>query len=309
MKNLGMDSSADVLRRILHEKIIGSTKEKQIMLDQKTIPKPLLPANLSSMRLTITDIDPIETARQLALSEQALYRAIRPQELLNQAWNNKKLQGKVAPNILAMIGRFNAISVWVCSEIVQKELIADRVKLIETFILIAQESRLLHNFNAAQEILSGLSNTPVHRMRKTWALVDSKILATYDNLNQLLTANLNYINLRNALHGENPPSIPYLGMYLRDLTFIEEGNQDFIMGNLINFTKRNRVATVIREVQQYQHTPYALQEVPEIKNYLLGVNGVDDKVAYEYSLLAEPRESNPPNPSRPFKPNASVIKS
>jgi len=81
-------------------------------------------------------------------------------------------------------------------------------------------------------------------------------------------------------------------MYLTDLTFIEDGNPDFINGNLINFTKRRRVAQVIREVQQYQQTPYALHEAPEIKNYLLGVQGMDEKTAYEFSLLAEPREKS-----------------
>jgi len=106
---------------------------------------------------------------------------------------------------------FDVISAWVCTKVVQQEAIADRVKLIETFIQIAQESRVLHNFNATQEILSGLSKAPVHRMKKTWSQVDPKLLLVYENLNQLVSTHGSYANLRTALHGESPPSIPYLG--------------------------------------------------------------------------------------------------
>ena len=41
------------------------------------------------------------------------------------------------------------------------------------------------------------------------------------------------------------------GMYLTDLTFIEDGNPDKV-GHMINFVKRRLYANVIREIQQYQ---------------------------------------------------------
>lgn len=41
----------------------------------------------------------------------------------------------------------------------------------------------------------------------------------------------------------NPPSVPYLGMYLTDLAFIEEGTPNFTEEGLVNFSKMRMVGT------------------------------------------------------------------
>lgn len=47
--------------------------------------------------------------------------------------------------------------------------------------------------------------------------------------------------MREALHRSDPPCIPYLGMYLTDLSFIEEGTPDFTSDGLLNFSKMRMV--------------------------------------------------------------------
>ena len=39
----------------------------------------------------------------------------------------------------------------------------------------------------------------------------------------------------------DPPSVPYLGIYLSDLTFIDEGTPNRTEKNLINFAKMRMV--------------------------------------------------------------------
>jgi son of sevenless-like protein len=87
----------------------------------------------------------------------------------------------------------------------------------------------------------------------------------------------------------DPPCVPFLGVFLTDLVFIEEGNKDMLNG-LINFDKRRKVAYVIREIQQYQQTPYCLMAVPEIQSLLLSPDEVTDDDLYKLSLELEPRK-------------------
>lgn len=41
----------------------------------------------------------------------------------------------------------------------------------------------------------------------------------------------------------NPPAVPYLGMYLTDLAFIEEGTPNFTEEGLVNFSKMRMVGS------------------------------------------------------------------
>lgn len=87
--------------------------------------------------------------------------------------------------------------------------------------------------------------------------------------------------------------LTWLGVYLTDLTFIEDGIPSIIKKSaLINFAKRAKTAEVIRDIQQYQNVPYPLQPVPELQEYILSNMQAAGDVheMYEKSLAVEPRE-------------------
>jgi son of sevenless len=89
------------------------------------------------------------------------------------------------------------------------------------------------------------------------------------------------------------PKLTSLGVYLTDLTFIEDGIPSIIKKSaLINFAKRAKTAEVIRDIQQYQNVPYPLQPVPELQEYILSNMQAAGDVheMYEKSLAVEPRE-------------------
>jgi len=87
-----------------------------------------------------------------------------------------------------------------------------------------------------------------------------------------------------------------IGVYLTDLTFIEDGNADHLKTSssteLINFSKHQKTAEVILEIQQFQKHLYALTEVPELQSFIIENfrENQDENDLYEMSLLLEPRE-------------------
>jgi son of sevenless-like protein len=50
------------------------------------------------------------------------------------------------------------------------------------------------------------------------------------------------------------------------------------------------VAEVIKEIQQYQQTPYNLTPVPQIQSFFLNSESMEEPEAFKLSLQIEPRE-------------------
>lgn len=100
-----------------------------------------------------------------------------------------------------------------------------------------------------------------------------------------------------------------IGVFLTDLTFIEDGIPSiFKRTNLINFAKRAKAAEVIRDIQQYQNVPYPLQPVPELQDYITShmQSASDVSEMYDRSLTVEPREREDEKITRYRKDSPSV---
>lgn len=112
-------------------------------------------------------------------------------------------------------------------------------------------------------------------------------------IRKLMGANRNFADYRLIIHSVNPPCIPFLGIYLQDLTFIEDGNPDCLKksNNLINFAKRNKVAEVIRELKQFQSFAYNFHTINEFQDFIKSNldQTHDAEKLYERSLQLEPR--------------------
>ncbi|XP_013791303.1 ras-specific guanine nucleotide-releasing factor 1-like, partial [Limulus polyphemus] len=212
-------------------------------------------------------------------------------ELLGQAWMKAEKTTK-APHIILMTRRFNDVSRLVVSELMRTPEIAKRVFIIEKWAAVADICRCLHNFNGVLQICAAFMNSSVFRLKKTWEKVSKTTKQTVDKLQVLVSADGRFRNMRDALHRCDPPCIPYLGMYLTDLSFIEEGTPNFTDEGLLNFSKMRMIAHVIREIRHFQQTPYKIQMSPKVTNYLLDEKRLmQDDELYQLSLCLEPRLS------------------
>lgn len=226
-----------------------------------------------------------------------MFRRIQPKEFLNQAWNDpKKLE--LAPNITTLIERFNWISLLISTIIVKLRVSAERAQMIKKFIQTAEHCLELRNYNTLMEIVSGLSSAPIGRLKQTWEGVPAKYHNRFHDLESTTSTDKNFKTLRHLTTNVPPPKIPYLGIPLADLTFIEDGNPDTVQSKavnsrqselLINFTKRQLLTTVIMEMQTCQQQPYQFKTVGVLRDYLLAFPVLPGQQVYEYSLKREPR--------------------
>jgi len=294
----------ECLRKDGHAKLADSLS---IIINKKSMPEAKKGLNMPKFLPPITyyrkytgefllSLDEDEVARQLSLIEMDTYRSIEPIELLNQAWNKPSLRYR-ASHVLRMISRFNAISNWVAHIILNEERLKGRAKVTSKIIKIAQALHRCCNFNSLLAVMAGLNNSAVHRLRFTFEEISSKDLEIMKTFGELMSSDKGYKNYRSAIHNVNPPLIPYLGVYLTDLTFIEDGNPDRVPDKpdgLINFRKRDMIYDVILEIQQYQHMQYKYEPVDSIIAYLSEIPIIEDTKAmdselYDISLQREPR--------------------
>lgn len=87
-------------------------------------------------------------------------------------------------------------------------------------------------------------------------LLPDKTWNIWDILKEFIASEGNYQRYREVLRDAVPPIIPYLGIHLTDLVFLDEGNPDLLPDtNLLNFWKvRACVRVGVRVARRLAHT-------------------------------------------------------
>ncbi|NWT79669.1 RGRF1 factor, partial [Lanius ludovicianus] len=242
----------------------------------------------------------LEIAEQLTLLDHLVFKKIPYEEFFGQGWM-KLEKNERTPYIMKNTKHFNdvgsgcapclpKVSNLIASEIIRNEEINARVSAIEKWVAVADICRCLHNYNAVLEITSSLNRSAIFRLKKTWLKVSKQTKALIDKLQKLVSSEGRFKNLREALKNCDPPCVPYLGMYLTDLAFIEEGTPNYTEDGLVNFSKMRMISHIIREIRQFQQTSYKIEHQPKVTQYLLDQSFVmDEETLYEASLRIEPK--------------------
>ncbi|KAJ6123710.1 Guanine-nucleotide dissociation stimulator CDC25 [Penicillium samsonianum] len=284
-------SATQQLLTIIQRRLAGFDCKRRSLSSISTPPKPILPRKLD--KLQFLKIDATEIARQLTIMESHMFGKVQRDELLNKNWQKKdsSTTPELAPNIRALIRYSNQLSNWVGALILTESDLKKRTQVVGHLINVANTCHQLHNYSAVVSILAGLESAPIYRLVRTWAMVTERSCNTLRPLQAMIRSAQNYQAYRDTLRVVVAPCVPFLGLFLKDLTFIEDGNPAMTPEGLVNFHKYTMLASTINEVQRLKECPYNLRPVPELQEYLATQlqSAVDLHDMWDKSCELEPR--------------------
>lgn len=142
----------------------------------------------------------------------------------------------------------------------------------------------LNNFNGVISINAAINSAAIHRLTFTRNRLPDRYRNFLEGYEDFILNN--YRRYREKLRSINPPCVPFLGMYQTSIVHIGDGNPDILPNTeLINFSKRRKVAEITGEIQQYQNQPYCLKVDPKINKFLEQLdpfNGMEDNHIADY---------------------------
>ncbi|TFK21224.1 ras GEF [Coprinopsis marcescibilis] len=279
--------AAKVLADILQRRHSGEVRT--LVSTKSSIPPvPSLPR--ISKRIKFLAVEPLELARQLTILEAEMFQQIRPNECLNWVRQNN---GK--NNITLVIQMSNKISEWVVELILSNDDPWKRGQIVKHFIGTADWCRKLTNFSTMFAIVSGLTGPPIRRLQETWGHVSKRSMDQLATCETILDSKKSFSNYRQLMASVVPPCLPFVGVFLTTLKFVQDGNCDELPSGVINFRKRQKLADVIGDIKRWQVYGYNLQRVPQILEFVeeslmrFGNGCSSSDRFWELSLQREPR--------------------
>ncbi|KAL5484503.1 hypothetical protein EMCRGX_G021016 [Ephydatia muelleri] len=246
-------------------------------------PVPLWQTKMSfdEVLFDFRSVAPEDIAAQLTLIDLELFRAIGLEEFTDGKWT-KKDKCRLAPNIVAFTTRFNHTSFWVVKVILTEKVVKIRAEILTQFIRVAKKLLELNNIHSLKAVVAGLQSAAVYRLSQTWKLVPKKEKAAFDKK-----------QLREHMNAAKLPCIPFLGMYLTDLVYL-----DTVLAQSVTRQSQAQVETIMNTIAFCQNSSYDnLSPKPHIIGYLDSVKYIDELQKFleddnfKQSLRLEPTEA------------------
>ncbi|XP_016144532.1 ras-specific guanine nucleotide-releasing factor RalGPS2 [Sinocyclocheilus grahami] len=233
------------------------------------------PSELKSFDAVVFDVlkvTPEEYAGQITLMDAPVFKAIQPE-----------------------------VSFWVVREILHAQTLKIRAEVLSLYIRTAKKLCDMNNLHAVMAVVSALQSAPIFRLAKTWALLSRKDKATFERLEYLMSKEDNYKRLRDFISSQSMTScIPYLGIYLSDLTYIDSAYPS--TGSILeNEQRSNLMNNILRIISDLQRSiEYDIPVLPHVQKYLNSVRYIEELQKfveddnYKLSLKIEPPATSTP---------------
>ncbi|XP_054440149.1 ral guanine nucleotide dissociation stimulator isoform X2 [Pteronotus mesoamericanus] len=292
---------------------------------------------LSEEKPHLLAFPPDLVAEQFTLMDAELFKKVVPYHCLGSIWSQRDKKGKehLAPTVRATVSQFNSVANCVITTCLgdRSATARDRARVVEHWIEVARECRVLKNFSSLYAILSALQSNSIHRLKKTWEEVSRDSLRVFQKLSEIFSDENNYSLSRELLIKEgtskfatlemNPKraqkrpketgaiqgTIPYLGTFLTDLVMLDTAMKDYLYGRLINFEKRRKEFEVIAQIKLLQSAcnNYSIEPEEQFGAWFRATERLSEAESYNLSCELEPPSESASNTLK-AKKNTAIVK-
>ncbi|XP_070286469.1 ral guanine nucleotide dissociation stimulator isoform X3 [Myotis yumanensis] len=300
-------------------------------------PSPVAAENgLSEERPHLLAFSPDLVAEQFTLMDAELFKKVVPYHCLGSIWSQRDKKGKehLAPTVRATVSQFNSVANCVITTCLgdRSATARARARVVEHWIEVARECRVLKNFSSLYAILSALQSNSIHRLKKTWEEVSRDSVRVFQKLSEIFSDENNYSLSRELLVKEgtskfatlemNPKraqkrpketgviqgTIPYLGTFLTDLVMLDTAMKDYLYGRLINFEKRRKEFEVIAQIKLLQSAcnNYSIEPEEQFGAWFRAMARLSEAESYSLSCELEPPSESASNTLKAKKSTAIV---
>ncbi|XP_029422833.1 ral guanine nucleotide dissociation stimulator-like 2 isoform X2 [Nannospalax galili] len=316
--------SADLIRNL----------RAQVDPQAPDLPKPLAlpgdsPADPTDVLVFLAD----HLAEQLTLLDAELFLNLVPSQCLGGLWGHRDRPGHshLCPSVRATVIQFNKVAGAVVSSVLGATSVGEgpgevtvrplrppqRARLLEKWIRVAEECRLLRNFSSVYAVVSALQSSPIHRLRAAWGEAARDSLRVFSSLCHIFSEEDNYSQSRELLmqevklqppvepHSKKPPRsgtrgggvVPYLGTFLKDLVMLDAASKD----ELEEFAVLSELLRLQDECRGYDIRPDS-----DIQQWLQGLRPLTEAQSHHVSCEVEPPGTSDSPAPRTLRPTLVI---
>ncbi|XP_042334282.1 ral guanine nucleotide dissociation stimulator isoform X2 [Sceloporus undulatus] len=321
-------------------------QQEHAEVEAEVVDRPRCPLHLEEEdcpgegKVDFLSFSPEMAAEQFTLMDAELFKKVVPYHCLGCIWSQRDKKGKehLAPSIRATVSQFNSVTNCVIATCLGNRTLKplQRARVVERWIDVARECRILKNFSSLRAILSALQCNAIHRLKKTWDEVSRESFRTFHELSEIFSDDNNHSLSRELLIKEgtskfatleiNPKraqkrqqqqremgvmqgTIPYLGTFLTDLVMLDTAMKDYLEGGLINFEKRRKEFEVIAQIKLLQSAcnNYNFIREGRFVTWFHSMEKLSEAESYSLSCEIEPLSESASNTLK-AKKNTGIIK-
>ncbi|CAI6339166.1 unnamed protein product [Periconia digitata] len=291
------------------------------------VPNPIKPLTKIQWHQLIAESEQV-IARELTRMDWIMFSSIRPRDFVRHvsAGTEERKKYKNLESVNRMSDHFNHVAYLVANYILLRDKAKHRATMMEKWMKVARQLRIMNNYNTLGAIIAGIKNVSVFRLKETTSLLSSQVGHDFTRLEMLMSTQQSSAKYRLAWQNSFNERIPFIPLHRGDLVSASEGNSTFVgdkakpvepsaphpgtsvypgsasnrnsreappggvMGKeRINWKKFDIMGQVVVSLQRAQGTPYAnWQKNEEIRNLVLDVKICkDDDVLYDRSVQLE----------------------